>query len=49
MLLNMSYHSADYGAILFEMIGQISISLDGVAKHEMDLAKLLAELPPEGA
>ena len=47
-LLNMSYHTAIYGAALYERIGTIRMSVDGAPKVEWDLAQRLADFPPEG-
>lgn len=40
-LLGMSYHQAEYGAILYERIGKIRMILDGEVLQEFDLAERL--------
>jgi hypothetical protein len=44
MLLNMSYHSASYGTLLYERIGSIKVLMDGELHEEWDLAKCLADV-----
>jgi hypothetical protein len=44
MILDMSYHSASYGALVFERVGSIKVLLDGEVRQEWNLAKCLAEL-----
>ena len=44
MLLNMSYHSASYGALLYERIGCIKVLMDGELHEEWDLAQCLADV-----
>lgn len=43
-LLNMNYHTARLGGLLYERIGRIRIMVDGEVKQEWDLAKELAKL-----
>ncbi|PGH09911.1 hypothetical protein AJ80_07622 [Polytolypa hystricis UAMH7299] len=43
-LLSMGYHTARYGAILYERIGTIRVCLNGEVQTEFNLAKLLAQL-----
>ncbi|PVH76790.1 hypothetical protein DL98DRAFT_657248 [Cadophora sp. DSE1049] len=43
-LLGMSYHTASYGAILYERIGSIKFTLDGELCKEFDLAEGLANI-----
>jgi hypothetical protein len=42
-LLGMSYHTAQYGAFLFERLGKIRMILDGEILHEVDLAERLRD------
>jgi len=43
-LLDMSYHTASYGGILYERIGSIKFTLDGELWTEFDLAERLANV-----
>lgn len=42
-LLEMGYHTAEYGRLLFERVGHIRLFLDGTLRKEIDLAELLEE------
>ncbi|KAL1983107.1 hypothetical protein VTN96DRAFT_437 [Rasamsonia emersonii] len=48
MLLDMSYHTAYYGRIMYERIGVIRVCVDGKLEREMNLAERLAKLRKEG-
>ncbi|EFR00862.1 hypothetical protein MGYG_03866 [Nannizzia gypsea CBS 118893] len=43
-LLGMSYHTSQYGSVLFERIGKIEIQLNGDTTREINLAERLEEL-----
>lgn len=45
-LLCMSYHTAEYGDILYKHIGKIIIELDGETEIIQNLSKILKELKP---
>ena len=47
-LLYMGYHTARYGAVLYERMGRISVSVDGELEREMDLGEMFRAFPPEG-
>ncbi|KAI9836027.1 MAG: hypothetical protein M1819_001638 [Sarea resinae] len=47
-LLSMGYHTAVYGAVLYERIGRIRITVDGTLKREMDLGAILSALSFNG-
>jgi hypothetical protein len=44
ILLQMSYHTASYGALLYERIGNIKVLMDGELQKEWDLARRLADV-----
>jgi hypothetical protein len=46
MLLNMEYHAAGYGEILYEHIGTITVKLDGETRFNKDLGVVLEKLAP---
>ena len=48
-LLDMSHHSSEFGAILYEHIGRIVMAFDGVEKHSFDLAEELNGLRYDGS
>ncbi|KAK7679628.1 hypothetical protein QCA50_017340 [Cerrena zonata] len=44
ILTSMGYHTAKYGAILFERVGTIRVSVEGVLLHEIELGSVLDKL-----
>ena len=43
-LLDMGQHSSEFGAILYEHIGRVTMAFDGLEKHTFDLAEELKRL-----
>ncbi|KAF2686409.1 hypothetical protein K458DRAFT_486370 [Lentithecium fluviatile CBS 122367] len=43
-LLNMGYHSASYGTMLYERIGRIVVKVNGDVLGEFDIGQMLADL-----
>ncbi|KAK3080122.1 hypothetical protein LTS18_003065 [Coniosporium uncinatum] len=47
-LLSMCYHTAEFGALMYERVGTIEMSLDGEMREVWNLEEMLAAFPAEG-